>query len=75
MGELVVYSEPPEWYDEVPRSITRQVIFGISLLVFAFGGFGALGLQSAFGGRRYFPRQLCCYRKQQDRAALGGGHH
>jgi len=40
MGELVVYSEPPEWYDEVPRSITRQVIFGISLLVFAFGGFG-----------------------------------
>ena len=40
MGELMVYSEPPEWYDEVPRSITRQAIFGIFLLVFAFGGFG-----------------------------------
>ena len=40
MGELVVYAEPPEWYDEVPRSITRQVIFGLSLLAFTFGGFG-----------------------------------
>ena len=40
MGELVVYSEPPEWYDEVPRSITRQVVFGLSLLAFTFGGFG-----------------------------------
>ena len=42
MGELVVYSEPPEWYDEVPRSITRQVIFGLPcwlllLEVLAFG--------------------------------------
>ena len=40
MGELVVYSEPPEWYDEVPRSITRQVVFGLSLLAFTFGGLG-----------------------------------
>jgi HlyD family type I secretion membrane fusion protein len=40
MGEVIVYSDPPEWYDDVPRSITRQVTFGILLMIFAFGGFG-----------------------------------
>jgi HlyD family secretion protein len=29
-----------EWYSEVPRSITRQAIFGLSLMVISFGGFG-----------------------------------
>ena len=31
---------PAVWYADVPRSITRQVIFGLTLLVVAFGGFG-----------------------------------
>ena len=30
-----------EWHDDVPRSITKQVVFGLLLLVVAFGGFGA----------------------------------
>lgn len=29
-----------EWYRDVPRSIRRHVIFGLSLMVVAFGGFG-----------------------------------
>lgn len=28
------------WYAEVPRSVHRQAIFGLSLMVLAFGGFG-----------------------------------
>ncbi|MEM9786039.1 MAG: HlyD family type I secretion periplasmic adaptor subunit, partial [Pseudomonadota bacterium] len=28
------------WYDEVPRSVRRHVVFGVLLLVTAFGGFG-----------------------------------
>lgn len=30
-----------EWHDDVPRSITKHVTFGLLLLVLAFGGFGA----------------------------------
>ncbi|EPX80754.1 HlyD family type I secretion periplasmic adaptor subunit [Litoreibacter arenae] len=30
-----------EWYDDVPRSITRHTIFGLCLMLVAFGGFGA----------------------------------
>lgn len=29
-----------EWYATVPRSIRKQAIFGVCLMVFAFGGFG-----------------------------------
>jgi HlyD family secretion protein len=29
-----------EWYDGVPRSITRHVVFGFCLMAVAFGGFG-----------------------------------
>ncbi|MEQ8901180.1 MAG: HlyD family type I secretion periplasmic adaptor subunit [Roseovarius sp.] len=29
-----------EWHRDVPRSITKHVIFGLFLFVFAFGGFG-----------------------------------
>ncbi len=32
--------EPAEWYASVPRSVTRHVIFGITLLLITFGGFG-----------------------------------
>ena len=40
MPNLVTYAEPAEWYEDVPRSVTRHVAFGILLLVFAVGGFG-----------------------------------
>lgn len=33
--------DPHQWYESVPRSITRHAIFGITLMVLAFGGFGA----------------------------------
>ena len=31
---------PANWYDEVPRSVRRHVIFGLVLMLSAFGGFG-----------------------------------
>lgn len=31
---------PAEWYATVPRSVTRHVVFGITLLFVTFGGFG-----------------------------------
>jgi membrane fusion protein, type I secretion system len=31
---------PQEWYADVPRSVARHVIFGLGLMVIAFGGFG-----------------------------------
>lgn len=40
MSNLVTYAEPAEWYEDVPRSVTRHVTFGMLLLVFALGGFG-----------------------------------
>lgn len=33
--------DPHQWYENVPRSITRHAIFGITLMVLAFGGFSA----------------------------------
>lgn len=30
-----------EWYRDVPRSVRRQAVFGLSLLAITFGGFGA----------------------------------
>ena len=41
MRELVTVGNHEEWYRDVPRSIRRQAIFGITLLAVAFGGFGA----------------------------------
>jgi HlyD family type I secretion membrane fusion protein len=32
--------EPPLWYADVPRSVTKYVVFGLGLLVFGLGGFG-----------------------------------
>ncbi|MAO28304.1 MAG: secretion protein HlyD [Roseovarius sp.] len=40
MSNLVVYAEPPEWYAEVPRNVSKLVIFGFVLLLTTFGGFG-----------------------------------
>ena len=33
--------DPHQWYENVPRSITRHAIFGLTLMVLAFGGFSA----------------------------------
>ena len=37
----ITYAEPPEWYADVPRSVTKFVSFGLLLIVVTFGGFGA----------------------------------
>ncbi len=37
----VVKLQDLSWYSEVPRSIRKQTIFGLLLLVLSFGGFGA----------------------------------
>ncbi|MDH3741442.1 MAG: HlyD family type I secretion periplasmic adaptor subunit, partial [Hyphomicrobiales bacterium] len=39
MGEIAKLNDL-EWYRDVPRSIRKQTIVGIFLLVGAFGGFG-----------------------------------
>jgi HlyD family type I secretion membrane fusion protein len=41
MHELVTSGRHEEWYRDVPRSIRRQAFFGITLMIVAFGGFGA----------------------------------
>ncbi|WP_415183632.1 HlyD family type I secretion periplasmic adaptor subunit [Phaeovulum sp.] len=40
MSDVTVYTEPPEWYAEVPRSVSKFVTFGFVLLAATFGGFG-----------------------------------
>ena len=37
----ITYAEPPEWYAQVPRSVSKFVTFGLLLMLLAFGGFGA----------------------------------
>jgi HlyD family secretion protein len=46
-----------DWYADVPRSIRKHTVFGVALMVAAFGGFGAWALQAplaaaviAYGG-------------------------
>jgi len=41
MSDLSVIPRPDGWYQEVPRSIGRQTVFGLLLLLVTFGGFGA----------------------------------
>lgn len=36
----IAHIDPPEWYSEVPRSVSKFVTFGFLLLAFSFGGFG-----------------------------------
>lgn len=36
---LVATGQPLEWYSEVPRSIRKQSLFGLALVVVLFGGF------------------------------------
>lgn len=40
MSNVVTYVEPAEWYESVPRSVGKFVIFGFVLMVVTFGGFG-----------------------------------
>ncbi|MEM8788462.1 MAG: HlyD family type I secretion periplasmic adaptor subunit [Pseudomonadota bacterium] len=41
MTKLIEQDQSESWYAEVPRSVTRHAIFGFTLMVVAFGGFGA----------------------------------
>ncbi len=41
MSNITNLPVPYEWHHEVPRSIRKHAIIGITLLVVAFGGFGA----------------------------------
>ncbi len=40
MNDLVKVEDPQVWYSEVPRSIHKQIVLGLILLVVCFGGFG-----------------------------------
>ncbi|PVA10867.1 HlyD family type I secretion periplasmic adaptor subunit [Pelagivirga sediminicola] len=40
MSDLALYTAPSQWYDDVPRSVSKLIIFGIGLFVLSFGGFG-----------------------------------
>lgn len=40
MTDLTRIPDASEWYAQVPRSITRHAVFGLGLMVVAFGGFG-----------------------------------
>jgi HlyD family secretion protein len=37
---------PVNWYDDVPRSVSRHIIFGVVLMLAAFGGFGFWATQA-----------------------------
>ncbi|WP_324752113.1 HlyD family type I secretion periplasmic adaptor subunit [Roseovarius sp. Pro17] len=40
MSDATLYPVPAEWHHDVPRSVSKLVIFGLALFVFGFGGFG-----------------------------------
>jgi HlyD family secretion protein len=40
---LITTGRPQEWYSEVPRSIKKQTVLGLTLIFVTFGGFGAWG--------------------------------
>ncbi|SHE95848.1 HlyD family secretion protein [Litoreibacter ascidiaceicola] len=46
MSNVTVYTAQPEWYDNVPRSVTKHIVFGLLLFVVAFGGFGFWALKA-----------------------------
>ena len=46
MSDIVVYSEPMEWYSDVPRSVSKHIFFGLLLFVLTFGGFGVWALKA-----------------------------
>ncbi|KQI70780.1 secretion protein HlyD [Loktanella sp. 5RATIMAR09] len=46
MSDITVYVEPAEWYSEVPRSVSKHIVFGIFLFIITFGGFGYWALNA-----------------------------
>ena len=40
MADLTANGAAEEWYADVPRSVTKHAVVGMTLLVLAFGGFG-----------------------------------
>lgn len=40
MSDMTLYPVPAEWHKDVPRSVSKLVIFGLVLFVLCFGGFG-----------------------------------
>ena len=40
MSDIITIDQPRDWHHEVPRSIRRHAITGITLMAIAFGGFG-----------------------------------
>lgn len=40
MNEVAQPADQTIWYSEIPRSISRQILLGLALLVLCFGGFG-----------------------------------
>ncbi len=46
MSDLAIPAAPLEWYSDVPRSVSKHIMFGLFLFVVAFGGFGYWALKA-----------------------------
>ena len=46
MADMTNLSGEADWYAGVPRSVTRHAVFGLTLMLVAFGGFGLWALRA-----------------------------
>ena len=46
MSDLSVIPRPDTWYQDVPRSISKQAAFGLVLMLVTFGGFGTWAMMA-----------------------------
>ena len=46
MADMTNLTGDGDWYAGVPRSITRHAVFGLTLMLVAFGGFGLWALRA-----------------------------
>ena len=46
MSDMTTLPRPDSWYHEVPRSIGKQALFGLALMLVSFGGFGAWAMMA-----------------------------
>ena len=46
MSDMTALPRPDSWYQEVPRSIGKQALFGLVLMLISFGGFGAWAMMA-----------------------------
>ncbi len=46
MADMTNLTGETDWYSGVPRSITRHAVFGLTLMLVAFGGFGLWALRA-----------------------------